>query len=132
MMHALNDLASHVTAGTMKTEETQECFLNYCVTNPDTTIKYQASDMIIRVDSDETYLVASKARSRTASFIYMGNKDRNKEIINALIKVISKISKMVGASAAETEVSALYHNAKGIVSLQIQQQNLDILNHQHR
>ena len=28
MMHALNNLASQVTAGTMKTEEAQACFLN--------------------------------------------------------------------------------------------------------
>ena len=32
MMHALNDLASQVTAGNMKTEEAQAYFLNYCTT----------------------------------------------------------------------------------------------------
>ena len=32
MMHALNDLASQVTAETMKTEEAQACFLSYCAT----------------------------------------------------------------------------------------------------
>ena len=48
MMYALNDLASQVTAGTMKTEEAQACFLNYCATNPDASIVYYASDMIIR------------------------------------------------------------------------------------
>ena len=29
MMYALNDLASQVTAGTIKTEEAHACFLNY-------------------------------------------------------------------------------------------------------
>ena len=48
MMHALNDLASQVTAGTMKTEEAQACFLNYCATNPNASIVYYASDMVIR------------------------------------------------------------------------------------
>ena len=80
IIHVLNDLASQVTSGTMKTGEAQECFLNYCATNPDATIKYRASDMIIRCDSDAAYLVASKARSRAAVFIYMGNKDGNKKI----------------------------------------------------
>ena len=31
MMHALNNLASQVTARTMKTEEGKACFLTYCV-----------------------------------------------------------------------------------------------------
>ena len=47
MMHALNNLASQVTAGTMKIEEAQQYFLNYCVTNPDASIVYYASNMII-------------------------------------------------------------------------------------
>ena len=75
--------------------------------------------MIIRCDSDAAYLVASKARSRAAGFIYMGNKDGNKEIINAPIMVIAKILKMVVASAAEAEVAALYHNAREIVPLRV-------------
>ena len=77
MMHALNDLASQVTAGTMKTEEAQEFFLNYCAINPDVSIVYYASDMIIHGDTDAAYLVASKERSRNVAYIFMGNKDRN-------------------------------------------------------
>ena len=77
MMHALNDLASQVTLGTMKTEEAQACFLNYCATNPDASIVYYASDMIIRGDTDAAYLVASKARSKNTACIFMGDKDRN-------------------------------------------------------
>ena len=95
MMHALNDLASQVTAGTMKTEEAQACFLNYCATNPDASIVYYASDMIIRGDTDAAYLVASKARSRNAAYIFMGNKDRNNQIINGPIMVIAKILQIV-------------------------------------
>ena len=67
MIHALNDLVSQVTAGTMRPEEAQACFLNYCETNPDASIDYYASDMIIQADTDTAYLVASKARSRTHS-----------------------------------------------------------------
>ena len=80
MMHALNDLASQVTAGTMKIEEAQACFLNYCATNPDASIAYYASDMIIQRDTDAAYLVASKARSRNTAYIFMGNKDQNNQM----------------------------------------------------
>ena len=65
MIRALNDLASQVTAGRMKTEEAQTCFLNYCATNPDASIVYYASDMIIEGDTDTAYLVASKQEVET-------------------------------------------------------------------
>ena len=64
MMHALNDLASQVTVGTMKTEEAQPCFFNYCATNLDASIIYYARDMIIQGDTDAAYLVASKAKGK--------------------------------------------------------------------
>ena len=119
MMYALNDLAFQVTAGTMKTEEAQACFLNYCATNPDASMVYYASDRIIRQDTDATYLVASKARSRNAAYIFMGNKDRNNQIINGPIMVIAKIIKMVVSSATEAEVASLFHTAQTIVPLRI-------------
>ena len=111
MMHALNNLASQVIAGTMKTEEAQQFFLNYCATNPDASIVYYASDMIIRGDTDAAYLVASKVRSRNAAYIFMNNKDRDNQIINGPIMVIARILKMVVASAAEAEVVSLFHAA---------------------
>ena len=77
MMHALNDLASHITTGTMKTEIAIEFFLNYCATYLSDTIMYRASDMIIWCDADAAYVVAPKARSRAGGYIYMGNRDNN-------------------------------------------------------
>lgn len=41
VIHALNNLASQVTTGTMKTEEAQECFLNHCAPNPDVAIVFK-------------------------------------------------------------------------------------------
>ena len=88
----------------MKTEEAQFCFLNYCTTNPDASIVYYASDMIIRGDTNTAYLVALKARSRNAVYIFTGNKkDRNNKIINGPIIIIAKILKMIVASAADAE-----------------------------
>ena len=114
MMHALNDLASQVMTETMKTEEAQACFLNYCATNPDASIISYASD--IQGNTNAAYLVASKARSRNAAYIFMGNKDLN--IINRPIMVIARILKTVVASAAEAEIASLYHAAQEIVPLQ--------------
>ena len=79
MMHTLNDVVLQVTTGTMKTEEAQAYFLNYCATNPDASIIYYASDMIIRGDSDAVYLVASKAQNRNKAYIFIGNKDEHNQ-----------------------------------------------------
>ena len=117
MMYALNDLAPQVTTGTMKTEEAQACFLNYYVTNLDTFIIYYARDMIIRGDTDSTYPVASRVRSRNAAYIFMGNKSQNNQIINRPIIVIARILKLVASSAAKAEVASLYHATQEIVPI---------------
>ena len=119
MMHPLNNLASQVTVETLKTEEAQTCFLDYCATNPDALIVYYTSDMIIRGDTDTAYLVALKKRSRNTAYIFMGNKDRNNQIINGPIIVIAKILKMVVVPAAEAEVVSLFHAAQTIVPLRV-------------
>ena len=123
-MHAPNDLASQVTTGTMKTEEAQACFLNYCSKNPDALMVYYASDMIIQEDTDAAYLIASKARSKNAAYIFMGNKNRNYQIINGLIMVIAKILKMIVPSAAEAEVASLFYAAQEIGPLQVTAEEL--------
>ena len=124
MMYALNNLSSQVTVGTMKTEEALACFLNYCAINPDASIVYYASDMIIQRDTGAAYLVASKARSRNTAYIFMGNKDRNNQIINGPIMVIAKILRMVVASAVEAEVASLFYAAQTIVLLRITAEEL--------
>ena len=101
----------------MKIEEAQACFLNYCATNPDASIVYYASDIVICKDTDAAYLVASKARSRNAAYIFMGNKDSNNQIINGLIMAITEILKMVVSSVTEAEVASLCHAAQTIVPL---------------
>ena len=119
MMHALNDPASQVTAKIMKTEEAQACFLNYCTTNPNASIVYYASDIIIQGYIDAAYLIASKGRSRKAAYIFMENKDSNNQIINEPIMVIKKILKMVVllVAEAEAEVASLFHAAQKLVPL---------------
>ena len=61
--------------------------------------------MIIQGDTDATYLVASKAISKNVAYIFMGNKDRNNQIINGPIMIIARILKMLVASAVEAKVA---------------------------
>ena len=74
-LHALNKLIIKATKATEETQEALTQFLNYCASNPDATIIYRASDMILSCDSDAAYLVAPKLRSLVGGYHYLGNKD---------------------------------------------------------
>ena len=62
-LHAINELSIKVTTAIEETQEALTQFLNYCASNPDATIIYQASNMILSCDSDAAYLVAPQSRS---------------------------------------------------------------------
>ncbi len=58
---ALSEIASQQAAPTENTTEHVNQFLDYMWTHPDTKIWYHASDMILNVQSDASYLSAPKA-----------------------------------------------------------------------
>jgi hypothetical protein len=47
--------------------------LNYCNTHPETKIRYYASDMILHIHSDASYLSENEAKIRAGAFFYMGS-----------------------------------------------------------
>jgi hypothetical protein len=59
VLMALSSTAFELTKGTMNTMEKAKQLLDYLATNPDATIKYRASDMIINVHLDVSYLSES-------------------------------------------------------------------------
>jgi hypothetical protein len=87
--------------------------LNYCNTHPETKIRYHASDMILHIHSDASYLSENEAKSRAGGFFYMGNTTKNdKKLTNGAILIVSKVLKHVMSSAAEAEIGAVFINAK--------------------
>ena len=115
MLHALNDIATATSNGTEATLAAVEYFLNYAASNPDGKIRYIASEMILQTISDAAYLVCPKARSRMGGYHFLGNKDR--KLFNGPLLVLAKIIKNVMTSAAESEVGALYMNARADVPI---------------
>jgi hypothetical protein len=71
--------------------------------------------MILTIDSDAAYLVAAKARSRAAGYFYLGNKDN--QLFNGPIYILTKLILAVMSSAAEAECGGLYLNAKEAVPM---------------
>jgi hypothetical protein len=51
--------------------------LNYCHTHTETKIQYHASEMILYIHSDDSYLSENEAKSRAGVFFYMGKTTKN-------------------------------------------------------
>jgi hypothetical protein len=94
--------------------------LNYCATHPDaSTLRYHASEMILWIHSDASYLLASsKARSRARGHFFRDNKPSNQpEVGNGAILNIATIMRNILASALEAEYGDLFNNTKTAVAL---------------
>jgi hypothetical protein len=114
ILMALSAIAAQQSAPTEETLARVNQFLDYMWTHPDAKIRYRASDMILNVHSDASYLSAPKARSRAGGYFFLGSIPRDAEpiIINGAIHITCTILKLVAASAAEAELGALFLNAQ--------------------
>jgi hypothetical protein len=66
-------LASEQSKATEVTANKVIKLLNYCNMHPETKIRYHASDMMLHIHSDASYLSENEAKSRTWGFFYMGS-----------------------------------------------------------
>jgi hypothetical protein len=73
MLVAIGELATQQTSGTKQTMEALNQLLNYAASNSDATIRFIASDMLLAIKVDASYLSVSKARSRAAGYFFLTN-----------------------------------------------------------
>jgi hypothetical protein len=96
---------------TKATEQTMgQCIdlLNYLATNQDAKVRFHASDMVMNIHSDESYLLETKVRSRVCSHFFMGWMPKNGEPIqlNGAFYVNTTILRFFMVSVAEAELGA--------------------------
>jgi hypothetical protein len=109
----INVLASEQSKATEVTADKVIKLLSYCNTHPETEMRYHASDMILRIHSDASYLSENEAKRRAGGFFYMGsNTKTDKKLTDGETSTISKVLKHVMSSAAEAEIGAVFINAK--------------------
>jgi hypothetical protein len=108
----LNAIATEQTTVTGKTQAATNQLLDYLATHPDATIKYHASDMILHIHSDASYLSVSNARSRLGGLFFCGDKYPQQDNLNGSILNVASIIKNVVDSVAESEVGACFHTAQ--------------------
>jgi hypothetical protein len=112
VLMSLNDIATEQTKATEKTQAATNQLLDYLATHPDAAIRYHASDMILHIHSDASYLSFSNARSRLGGLFFLGNKFPEQDTLNGSILNVASVIKNVVDSAAESEVGACFHNAQ--------------------
>ena len=108
MLAALNAISAAQANATTTTMEDIVWLLNYAANHPDATINYHASDMILHVASNASYLCEEQARSRAGGHFFLANRlveDGNKPPTlpanNGAIHTLCQIIKTVMYSAAE-------------------------------
>jgi hypothetical protein len=115
----LNNIATEQTKATEKTQAAENQMLDYLATHPDATIRYHASDMILHIHSDASYLSVSNARSQLGGLFFSGNRSPTQDILNGSILNVAAVIKNVVASAAESEVGTCFHNAHSGAPLRV-------------
>jgi hypothetical protein len=134
MLVALGTLASAQTKGTEATARAAAQLLDYAATHPDAILQYTASDMILHVHSDASYLSEPNARSRAGGLFFLSSMPSDDAAaapppLNGAIHITSSIMRNVLASATEAEVGALFYNCQEAYMLRT---TLDEMGHPNR
>jgi hypothetical protein len=108
---SLSALAAEQAAPTKRTLQKVHQFLDYAATHPEAVVTYKASNMILAIHLDASYLSEPKARSRTGGHFFLSDNDEDPTNNGAVLNV-SKVIKAVMSSAVEAELGALFINAK--------------------
>jgi hypothetical protein len=115
----LNDIATKENKATEKTPAATNQMLDYLSTHPDATIRYRASDMILNIHSDASYVSVSNAWIRLRGLFFLCYKSPEQETLSGSILNIAAVIKNVVASAKESEVGACFHNAQSGAPLSV-------------
>jgi hypothetical protein len=115
----LNDISTEQTKVTEKTQAATSQLLYYLATHPEALIRYNASDMILHIHINASYLSVSNAQSRLGGLFFLGNTSPEQDRLNGSILNVAVVIKKVVASAAEAEVGACFHNAQSGAPLRV-------------
>jgi hypothetical protein len=100
-------LSSEQAAAAETTIEILAQLLNYCATNPNATIQYVASDMVLHIHSDTSYLSEPNARSMIGGHLFLSSATNSKNhIYNGPILTISTVYKNVQSSVMRQKLQA--------------------------
>ncbi len=115
VLMALRTITSKQTKGTERMMEKALHVLDYLATHPDATIRFCATDMVMNIHTDASYLAEPKSRSRGACghyFLGWLSVDGKPIRLNGAFHMLCSILRFVVASAAEAKLGALFLNCQ--------------------
>jgi len=117
MLVTLGTISTNQAKANTRTAHAVVKLLNYATTHPNATIRYHASDMVLYIYSDTSYLSAPKACSRASGHFYLSDKPKQPTVApthqpspNGPLHTTSHIMHNVLASAAKAELGTLFIN----------------------
>ncbi len=112
VLMALSSIASEQTRATTNTMVKAKQLLDYLATHPNATIRFRASDMVLNVHLDASYLSETNAHSRACGHFFMGWSPKDGDPIkqNGAFFTLCTILRFVVALAAKAELGALFMN----------------------
>ena len=105
-----NSLGTSSTNGKKMMKKTKQ-FLDYVASHPDAILTFSASNMVLNVHIDASYLTEPKARSRAGGHFFLSDNSKDPTDNGAVLNV-AQIIKNVMSSAAEAELGALFINSR--------------------
>ncbi len=116
ILTTLNAIATQQAAPTQDTLEEIQQVLDYCASQEEAILMYHKSSMILAAHSNTSYLNKHKLQSRAGGHFYLSN-DIPYPPNNGAIFNIAKVIDVVISSTAESELGALFINAREVVYL---------------
>jgi hypothetical protein len=114
LLVALSAIAAQQAEATVATEQAVCLLLDYVATYPNDGIVYRASDMILCAHANAGFLNKSQSFSRAGAHIFLSENDPFPRFNGAVLS-IAQIIKFVMASAAESELAALFITAREMI-----------------
>jgi hypothetical protein len=110
---ACSTISSKQANGTENTMLKTKQLLNYLATHPAATVRFHASDMVLNIHSDASYLSEANAHSRACRHFFMGwRPDPSKPIkLNGAFFTLCAIFCFVVASTAKANLGAFFLNS---------------------
>jgi hypothetical protein len=111
LLAALSTIAVQQSIGTQANANYCHQLLNYIATHPNADLQYHASDIILAIHRDASYLSKVCGKYQVAGRFYLTNQNKE-DFNNGTILTLSSIIKHVMSSASKAELSALYYGSK--------------------
>ena len=121
MLPSLNGISTFQSSPTQDTMDKCNKLLDYASTQPNATIHYHASNMILMTGTYSAYLDLPEARSHIAGYYYFTNRmlnySKSTPTPNVPILTVCKTLKTMVSSSYESETGGNFENEQNLIPL---------------